>query len=234
MSSMPWDLLKNDTVRSVIRDLGLADYTTYTRRHDLVRLLRDVETDGLEAVTQRLQERASYARVREESPEIEYAGPVSPVVEIPSRPGPSRTRSRPSDISNSSRANAASGSRDRDEPPPARKKARIPPPSYAIIYQLEQEISEPSAAPLPLTRPDQRFEGVFVPPPPKVRHAPPAQHAAVAEGESASASGVSNGGRRPDTNSPSRSRRLEGVVVTTDVEAVKVQWKQDSSSGRAA
>ena len=46
MSSMPWDVLKNDTIRAVVRDLGLADYTTYTRRHELVKLLRDVETDG--------------------------------------------------------------------------------------------------------------------------------------------------------------------------------------------
>ncbi|KAH9895937.1 hypothetical protein C8Q73DRAFT_789731 [Cubamyces lactineus] len=228
MSGMPWDVLKNDTIRAIIRDLGLADYTTYIRRHELVKLLRDVETDGLEAVTQRLQERASYAHAREESPEIAYAGPVSPVVEIHSRPGPSGARSRPRDISNSSRANATSASRDRDEPPPA-KKARIPPPSYAIIYQLEQEISAPSVAPLPLLRPEQRFEGVFVPPPPRVRAAPAAEHAA----ESASTVGVAIGGRRPETNSPTAPRRLEGVVVTTGVEAIKMQWKQDSSSRRA-
>ncbi|KAI0660193.1 hypothetical protein C8Q70DRAFT_80771 [Cubamyces menziesii] len=227
MSSMPWDVLKNDTIRAVVRDLGLADYTTYTRRHELVKLLRDVETDGLEAVTQRLQERASYTHAREESPEIEYAGPVSPVVEIHSRPGPSRVRSRPRDISNSSRANASStsASRDRDETTPS-TKTRIPPPSYAIIYQLEQEISAPSVAPVPLLRPEQRFEGVFVPPPPKVRAAPAA--------ESASTRSIANGAGISVNSSPTGPRRLEGVVVTAGVEAIKMQWKQDSSSRRAA
>ncbi|KAI8969535.1 hypothetical protein BD414DRAFT_503175 [Trametes punicea] len=227
MSGMPWDLLRGDTVRAVIRDIGLAQYNPRARRTELVQLLRDVEMDGLEAVIQRLQERASArSQTREESPEIEYAGPVSPVVEVSARPGPSRVFARPRESVNSPRARRGIGAGDG----PPTKKAHIPPPSYAILYQLEQEISPPSEEPVPLLRPDQRFEGVVIPPVP--RRPQPAVQEPPDEPESISRAGRLGEGAKPNAVSSATSRLLEAVVVTTPVDAVKMRWKQDSSNGR--
>ncbi|KAI0357107.1 hypothetical protein OH77DRAFT_1422611 [Trametes cingulata] len=238
MSQVPWDRLKAETVRAVIKDLGLDKYARPgVRRTELVNWLREVETDGIEAVVQRLQERAesfaSYADAREKSPELEYAGParepaqLHPVVEVPSRPGHSRVHARPRESGSSVGTSAASAARGAGGPPPA-KKPRIPPPSYAILHQLEEDIAPPSAAPIPLLRPDLAFEGVFLPPPPAhsraVRPAAP-----VDEGPSQS---ISHGPRPVSGTSPTASRRLEAVVVTRPVEAVKLQWKQSSSAGR--
>ncbi|KAI0822165.1 hypothetical protein BC628DRAFT_1340976 [Trametes gibbosa] len=153
----------------------------------------------VDAVLQRLQERAEHRA----SPVLEYAGPplgatamrmdvdveVYPVVEIPSRAGPSRARRGrvPSRTRPGSSVSARGGRVRCDEvddeleddvgedavPEPAeeekiekekkkKKKGRLPPPSYAVLYQLEQEISEPSLEPIPLLRPDQRFDGVVL------------------------------------------------------------------------
>ncbi|KAI0667438.1 hypothetical protein C8Q78DRAFT_379057 [Trametes maxima] len=258
MSMFPWDNLHSDTVRIVIKDLGLSEYTVRARRAELIKLLRDVETDGVEAVVQRLQERAA----RMQSPEIEYAGPssspgpqaqaqaragpvrahvpgVHPVVEIPSRPGPSRLPPRRRVDSSETGASASvSVSVSTTGAPHSAKKPRIRPPSYAVIHQLEEEIGEPSAAPVPLLYPHRMFEGVFLPPPRRMR-----QGVATVDGDggdsdegmpqsiSVSHAPVASGGMRP-AGGPSFARRFEAVEVPLPVEAVMSQWKQSSSSSR--
>ncbi|KAI0367922.1 hypothetical protein BV20DRAFT_534063 [Pilatotrama ljubarskyi] len=218
MSQVPWDLLKADTVRAVIKDIGLAQYAgPGTRRTELV------------------NPSGSYARAREESPELEYAAaePVRqvhvqlhPVVEIPSRLGPSRVHARPRESTSTGTGGSTNASAGAGAPPA--KKPRIPPPSYAILHQLEEEISPPSAAPIPLLHPGRAFEGVFLPPPP-----PRGARAAASVGGGSSQS-ISQGRQRVNggSASPVPSRRLEAVVVARPVEAVKLQWKQSSSAGR--
>lgn len=50
---MPWGMLKTDTMRAILKDLGLATYTE--RREEMVQRLQQVEKDGLDAVIKRLE-----------------------------------------------------------------------------------------------------------------------------------------------------------------------------------
>ncbi|KAH9849125.1 hypothetical protein C2E23DRAFT_888513 [Lenzites betulinus] len=190
MGHFPWVVLNTKTLRTVVQDLGLERYVGRPHRRKLEELLNSVERDGLESVLQGLQERAE----RRASPELEYAGPpvsamslnmhmdvdVYPVVEITSRAGPSTRRARVPPSTSSASGSSVSAHRkkkrgvnegeeeDAEERTATKKrKGRIPPPSYAVLYQLEQEVSEPSLAPIPLLHPDLRFEGVVLP---LVRH----------------------------------------------------------------
>ncbi|EED84205.1 predicted protein [Postia placenta Mad-698-R] len=52
-SQMPWGMLKTDTMRAILKDLGLATYTE--RREEMVQRLQQVEKDGLDAVIKRLE-----------------------------------------------------------------------------------------------------------------------------------------------------------------------------------
>ncbi|KAI9068550.1 hypothetical protein FKP32DRAFT_1754367 [Trametes sanguinea] len=232
MSNMPWEILKGETIRAVARDLGLLQYVPRANRRKLIRLLREVESNNVEPVILRLQQRAraaaSRARVREESPELEYAGSsTSPTADSPVPAKPLRTYGRSRRILESSEPSTSSGS----QAPPSTKKAPIPPPSYAILYQLEQEISTPSAEPIPLLHPDQRFDGVVIPPPPRWAKLP-------SRGTEDEPESISRGRPSTDTEedemavdvgrSPT-SRRLEAVVVTVPVETVKMQWKQGAN-----
>lgn len=45
-SHMPWETLTRETIRAVVKDLGLARYTKGVHREKLVQLLKDVETQG--------------------------------------------------------------------------------------------------------------------------------------------------------------------------------------------
>ncbi|KAI0767367.1 hypothetical protein C8Q74DRAFT_1279918 [Fomes fomentarius] len=197
MSQFPWDMVEVDTIQTVLRDLGLSPYIASSRRSKLVKLLREVEQDGLEAVIQDLEDRH---RARAESPELEYLGApppgqrLVPYVEIASSAsprrlvqhqnaaaGPSRVR-LDSNTSASATANGATGHASASASAGAaragtKRKADqvtvelpIPPPSYAIIYKQHQEIAPPSKEPVPLRRPDLVFDGVYLPPPPR-KHA---------------------------------------------------------------
>lgn len=243
---MPWETLTRETIRAVVKDLGLARYTKGVHREKLVQLLKEVETQGCtrvraymtcglyllrilcadEAVKQRLQEvdRLERERARQGSVEVEYTGPplsaaastsgMHPVVEIPSRAGPSRSRDSVH-TSPSSRGGAS----------PRAKKRRIPPPSYAVLFQLEQSISAPSAAPVPLMHPDRPFEGVFLPPPRRVREAPAGEDFP----ESASqARGMRGGGGVAGASSS--AMRLDAVEVPRPVGVVRKQWRQEAAS----
>ncbi|KAI0776937.1 hypothetical protein BD413DRAFT_232679 [Trametes elegans] len=229
MSMLPWDMLSGETVRAVIKDLGLSQYTRRVRRTELVKILQEIEADGIETVIQRLQQRASigagYVPGREQSPEIAYAGPVGvgqPFVQVPSRPGPGRIHDH------GHRPHASNGADSLSAQRPA-KKARIPPPSYAILYQMEQEISEPSAAPIPRLRPNEAFEGVVLPPPRRGRRS-----SAELPSESISQAGdaMNAAESRSDGSSPIATQ-FAGVFVTKPTEAVRLQWKQTLSGGRS-
>ncbi|OBZ72905.1 hypothetical protein A0H81_07085 [Grifola frondosa] len=52
-SQMPWEQLKAETVRAIYKDLGLSKYTG--RRDDMIQHLQEMETDGLDAVVERLE-----------------------------------------------------------------------------------------------------------------------------------------------------------------------------------
>ncbi|KAI0641766.1 hypothetical protein C8Q79DRAFT_292693 [Trametes meyenii] len=253
MSMFPWDNLHGDTIRIVIRDLGLSEYTVRTRRAELIRLLRDVETDG--AVVQRLQESAA----RVQSPEIEYAGSSFPtparepahrypVVEIPMRPGPSRLpphrRVSSSETDTGAFTSASvSSSTGRDSGGPSRpaKKPRIQPPSYAVLHQLEQEMRRSSATPVPVVRPHRIFDGVHVPLLPTCRTQAVGTSVdedvdedgeGVPQSVSVSRAPAASGGVKP-AEGPSFARRFEAVEVSVPaVEAVMSQWKQSASSRR--
>ncbi|KAI0631673.1 hypothetical protein C8Q77DRAFT_152307 [Trametes polyzona] len=97
-----------------------------------------------------------------------------PVVEIPSRARARSHRDRavsgsPSSASSGtspsrtagSRASSSSG-KQRDQGTPPAETARVRPPSYAIMYQLEEEVREPSNEPIPLECPDMVFDGVVL------------------------------------------------------------------------
>ena len=43
---LPWDTLSGETVRAVIKDLGLSQYTRCVRRTELVKILQEIEADG--------------------------------------------------------------------------------------------------------------------------------------------------------------------------------------------
>lgn len=175
---------------------------------------------------QRLQEvdRLERERARQGSVEVEYTGPplsvaastsgMHPVVEIPSRAGPSRSRD-----------NVHSSPSSRGGASPREKKRRIPPPSYAVLFQLEQSVSAPSAAPVPLMHPDRPFEGVFLPPPRRVREAPAGEDFP----ESASqARGMRGGGGVAGASSS--TMRLDAVEVPRPVGVVRKQWRQEAAS----
>lgn len=46
---MPWGMLKTDTMRAILKDLGLATYTE--RREEMVQRLQQVEKDGRESLS---------------------------------------------------------------------------------------------------------------------------------------------------------------------------------------
>ncbi|KAH9920853.1 uncharacterized protein BXZ73DRAFT_104587 [Epithele typhae] len=54
MSQIPWNRVSIDTLRAVMDDLGLAAYTSTASSHELVKLIRKVETDGVDAVANHL------------------------------------------------------------------------------------------------------------------------------------------------------------------------------------
>ncbi|RPD61591.1 hypothetical protein L226DRAFT_398891 [Lentinus tigrinus ALCF2SS1-7] len=172
MSQMPWNVLQTVTLRKVLSDLGLNDYTKSRRRSDLIKLMREISMDGLDTITQEFKDgtyAANYPRPaprapREASPEIEYAGPpprsAVPVVEIPSarrhaqpQAGPSRARARAR-----SEASVVPAS-----PSPPAKKLKVSLPSYAVLYKQHQEIAMPSKEPFTLMNPHLKFDGVYIP-----------------------------------------------------------------------
>ncbi|KAI1792467.1 hypothetical protein LXA43DRAFT_887460 [Ganoderma leucocontextum] len=239
MSLVPWTVLQPDTIKAVIHDLGLAQFTSRTaRKNDLVKLLQSIELEGLSPVRRRLRaqrDEPSYVwdQEREESPELEYSGPapstssasvpapVRPVVEIPfhvpsspqstgtgdtrpragrlsrtrtkgkarARPSPSELEQspppRPSRVGPPTKRKAPTTSTSAGAGAPSRKRARpetagrdvvdtrklppvdlsnIPPPSYAILYQQRQSISQPRPAPWPRLNPHETFAGVDISP----------------------------------------------------------------------
>ena len=48
MSQLPWNVLQTGTLRKVLSDLGLAEYTKSRRRSDLIKLLGEISMDGRE------------------------------------------------------------------------------------------------------------------------------------------------------------------------------------------
>ncbi|KAI0752842.1 hypothetical protein C8Q80DRAFT_1148603 [Daedaleopsis nitida] len=46
MSQFPWSSLKLDTIQAVLSDLGLEPYTQKSSVTQIVKVLRDIETDG--------------------------------------------------------------------------------------------------------------------------------------------------------------------------------------------
>lgn len=155
---------------------------------------------------------------------MEYTGPplsttastsgMHPVVELPLRARPSRPRD-----------NVHSSPSSRGGASPRAKKRRIPPPSYAVLFQLEQSISAPSAAPIPLMHPDRPFEGVFLPPPRRVREAP-------AEEDFPESASQARGMRGPGgvAGASSSAMRLDAVEVPRPVGVVRKQWRQEAAS----
>ena len=152
---------------------------------------------------------------REESPEIEYAGPPPrsvPIVEIPtasrwhaSKAGPSRARGRAR-----SEASVVPAS-----PPPPAKELKISPPSYAIIYQQHQEIAMPTKEPHALMHPHLKFDGVYIPPlrRPSRRAVPtpgPVDDSEEEEPQESASTRPINGGS--DGAERGRSRGMNGVA----------------------
>ncbi len=180
---------------------------------------------------QRLQEQADREQEREQegarqgSVEAEYTGPplnvnatastfgMHPVVDISSRAGPSRPRAS---VHSSPSSRGAS---------PRAKNRRVPPPSYAVLYQLEQDISAPSAAPIPLMHPDRPFEGVFLPPPRRARGVSAEHHFPESVSQ---ARGVHGGDGVAGASSS--AMRLDAVEVPRPAGAVRKQWRQEAAS----
>ncbi|KAI0697629.1 hypothetical protein C8T65DRAFT_20389 [Cerioporus squamosus] len=242
MSQFPFNLLGTETLKRVVNDLGLSNYTKSRRRSDLVKLLREISMDGLDTIAEELKEgtyAVNYPRAvepppRAQSPEIEYEGPPPrsvPFVEIPSssrshapQAGPSRVRARAR-----SEVSVVPAS-----PSPPAKRLKVAPPCYTILYKQHQEIALPSKEPHPLLNPHLKFDGVHIPPlrRPVRRDAPrPADDSDEEAGESASArrvngaSGSAVARRTGETNgaagNSSSPRRMQPVVVLSHLSSLK-------------